>query len=597
MANHFADISTVDTTSYSYIFEKNVSVITKSGAVIRCNVYRPKSTDRDARFPVLATYGPYGKDVHYSHFHPDSYAEVNPAHKTEHSAWETPTPRHWTERGYAVVRADEIGTGQSPGFLDSFSAASADAFCDVIEWASEQPWSNGKVGLLGISYYGATQWQAAARGPKGLAAIVPWEGFSDLYRDACRHGGILSNAGLNLIWNRQIGPNQYGLPGRAARNWGDDTIEGDLSDGELDRNRVHLVDAARAERYRDSPRFSSFIDNLENIRVPLLSVANWGGILLHLRGNVQGFMHASSEFKYLRFIVGRHDLPFYYSEEVEIQQSFLDAFLKGDDRAGWTMKGRIPPVDLILRKGNVGYNDPVAERQFLRRKENEWPISRTQYKDMFLGPNATMSWDKPKFDGFQKIGYHAFPKGYHQQFVSFMSAPFESELEVTGHIVAHLNISASADGSESRPSDIDIFLSLRHFAATGDEIFYTGTTGEPAPVTKGFLRVSLREMNPQHPWHKSWLPHRDYRSIDALPVKPDEVYEVDVEVWPTNVVVQKGECLALDIGSCDLAGSGIFLHNDAVDRSEESLRGMNSIHFGEGYNNYLTLPLIPDSEL
>ncbi|KAF4466646.1 X-Pro dipeptidyl-peptidase (S15 family), partial [Fusarium albosuccineum] len=276
MTTHLKDISTLDTTSYPYVFEKNVSVTIKSGGVIRCNVYRPKSTDLGTTFPVLATYGPYGKDVHYSYFRPDSYAEINPAHKTEHSAWETPAPRHWTEHGYVVVRADEFGTGQSPGFLDALSAASADAFCAVIEWASEQPWSNGKVGLLGISYYGATQWQVAARRPKGLAAIVPWEGFSDLYRDACRHGGILSNAGHNLIWNHQIGPDQYGLPGRAARNWGDDTIEGDLSDGELDRNRVRLVDAARAERYRDSPRFSSFIDNLKNIRVPLLSVANWG---------------------------------------------------------------------------------------------------------------------------------------------------------------------------------------------------------------------------------------------------------------------------------------------------------------------------------
>ncbi|KAH7230210.1 X-Pro dipeptidyl-peptidase protein [Fusarium redolens] len=595
MPPFLGDISTVDTASYPYIFEKNVTVVTKSGTAIRCNVYRPKTTDQDAKFPVLATCGPYGKDVHYSHFNANSYAEVNPAHKTEHSAWEVPTPRHWTERGYVVIRADEAGTGQSPGFLDIWSASTTQSFCDLIEWASEQPWSNGRVGLLGISYYGSTQWRVAAQRPKGLAAIVPWEGFSDLYRDACRHGGILSNAGFNKIWDRQIGPTQYGLPGRATRNWGDDTIEGDMSEEGLSRNRVTLVDAARANPFRDCSRFASVDYNLEDIRVPVLSVANWGGISLHLRGNVQGFMHAGSEFKYLRFIVGRHDLPFFYPEEVEIQQSFLDAFLKDDDRAGWTMKGKIPPVDLILRKGNVGYNNPKAESQFLRRKEKEWPIARTLYKSMFLGPDGTLSWERPTDHRSQKISYQALGSGNLQHSVSFRSAPFESETEITGHIVAHLNVSVSPDTPEAYPSEIDLFLSLRHIAASGDEIFYTGTTGEPAPVAKGFLRVSMRKTNPQHPWHKPWLPYRDYFSTDVLPVAPGEVYEVDVEIWPTNVVVQKGESLALDIGSGDLAGSGLFLHNDPIDRPEETLRGLNSIHFREVYNNYIILPVIPSN--
>ena len=64
------------------------------------------------------------------------------------------------------------------------------------------------------------EWRVAARKPKGLAAIVPWEGMSDYYRDRCRHGGILSNAFIKFWWNRQVITNQYGRPGRAASNWG-----------------------------------------------------------------------------------------------------------------------------------------------------------------------------------------------------------------------------------------------------------------------------------------------------------------------------------------------------------------------------------------
>jgi putative CocE/NonD family hydrolase len=109
-------------------------------------------------------------------FHPTSFAELNPEHRSDHSAWETPDPGYWTSQGYAIVRADERGAGQSPGLLDTMSAGTSEAFFDVVEWASEQDWSSGKVGLLGISYFAGSQWRVAARRPKGLAAIIPWEG-------------------------------------------------------------------------------------------------------------------------------------------------------------------------------------------------------------------------------------------------------------------------------------------------------------------------------------------------------------------------------------------------------------------------------------
>lgn len=85
-------------------------------------------------------------------------------------------------------------------------------------------------------------------------------------------------------------------------------------------------------------------------------------------------------------------------------------------------------------------------------------------------------------------------------------------------------------------------------------------------MTKGFLKVSLRKVNPQHPRHRPWLPYRDYYSTDVLPVIPNEVYTVDVELRPTNVVLQKGERLVSDIGASELAGSGLFQHNGPSDR-------------------------------
>lgn len=436
------------------------------------------------------------------------------------------------------------------------SRGTSEAFFEVVEWCAEQSWSSGKVGLLGISYYAGTQWRVAARQPKGLAAIVPWEGMSDYYRDRCRHGGILSNQFISFWWNRQVITNQYGRPGRRAANWGPDTLEGDLPSDELEANKQDQTIDNVKHKFRDEEYYASKDFKLEDVKVPLLSVANWGGILLHLRGNVQGYMHAGSELKYVRFITGRHDQPFYYSEEVELQRSFLDAFLKGTDVDGWSEKGRLPPVSVVLRKGDVGFNDAEAEKAYARRSEQEWPIARTQYTHYHFSPDlGLLTTPAEAMDNDTKVSYEALGTLSNPHLVQFTTQPFEKETEITGHIVTHLCVSASSTpGTDGVPSDIDLFVTLRHLSPEGKEIFYTGTAGDPVPLTKGWLRVSLRKVESSHPYHTEWLPHREYRSTDVQQVEPETVYEVDVEVWPTNVVVEKGGKLVLEISSGDTQG-------------------------------------------
>lgn len=351
----------------------------------------------------------------------------------------------------------------------------------------------------------------------------------------------------------------------------------------------------QAHRYRDEAYYASKEYDMGDIEVPLLSVGNWGGILLHLRGNVEGFTHAGSKFKYLRMITGRHDLPFYYDEEVEVQRSFLDAFLKGEDRVGWSEEGKVPPVSLVLRQGNVGFNDAEAEKAYQRREENEWPIARTQYTNFHLTPSlsleTTPTQEKAKLK-YQALGTMTNPK-----LLQFTTPPFTQETEITGHIVAHLNVSASPDpSSPTVPSDIDLFITLRYIGPDGKEVFYTGTAGDPVPLTKGWLRASMRKVNKEHPKHREWLPHRDYTSRDVQAVIPEEVYTVDVEVWPTNVVVEKGGRVVFEVSSGDTQGSGIFLHDDPVDRPKEVFEGWNHIHFGPKFENYVTLPIIPPKE-
>ncbi|KDN71018.1 putative X-Pro dipeptidyl-peptidase C-terminal non-catalytic domain-containing protein [Colletotrichum sublineola] len=555
-------------------FMKNVSIPLKDSPLpIRANVYLPLSADKAARYPVLVTYGPYGKDIPYESFFPKSFSEVSPEQKSKYSAWETPDPVFWTKQGYAIVRADERGLGQSPGLLDTMSRGTSECFFDVVEWAADQQWCTGKVGLLGISYYAGSQWRVAARRPKGLAAIIPWEGMSDYYRDRCRHGGIYSNKFIGVWWNRQVLVNQYGRKDRSLLQFPpdgpgargqEDTIEGDLPDEVLVTNRKDQTKDNEVNRFRDDDYYASKEYSLSDIEVPVLSVANWGGILLHLRGNVQGYLGAGSKLKYLRFITGRHDLPFYYPEEVELQKSFLDAFLKGEDRVGWSTPGKVPPVTVTLRKGNVGFNDAEKEKAYPKREEEAWPIPRTKYTNFYLTPDLGLTTSGSSIES-KTVSYKALGSLDNQQAVSFTTAPFEQETEITGHVTAHLNVSVTPDNAENE-TDIDLFLTLRHMDANGQEIYYTGTAGDPVPLVKGWLRVSNRKVHEEDPRHKSWLPHREYLSTDVQPVKAGEVYGVDVEIWPTNVVVDKGGKLVFEVSSGDTQGSGIFQHCSEVDR-------------------------------
>ncbi|EOO00212.1 putative x-pro dipeptidyl-peptidase protein [Phaeoacremonium minimum UCRPA7] len=393
-----------------YIFEKNVTVPRETGEaagnVLRVNVYRPPIP---GKYPVIVTFGPYGKDWHYSTFAAPSYAAISESQKSIHSSWETPSPKYWTAHGYVVVRADEGGLGQSPGKMNVLSKQTVDGFFDVIQWAAEQPWSSGKVGLLGLSYYAATQWMVAARHPKGLEAMIPWEGFSDVYRDCARHGGIASNGFLEWWWNNSLRGNQYGYPTPEEKPGRPNTEEGKLTPEELAENRVVIYDAIAENEFADQDFNSEREFKLADITTPFLSVANWGGVALHLRGNVRAFMFASAPLKYIRFIVGRHDLPFYYDEEVENQRSFLDAFLKGQDTKGWTIPGKIPPVDLVVRKGEPAVAN-VAEEQkvFQRRAEWEWPLARTEYRKWFLSSTGELATTQSVTE--QKVFEYAAPE-------------------------------------------------------------------------------------------------------------------------------------------------------------------------------------------
>ncbi|HXP75049.1 MAG TPA: CocE/NonD family hydrolase, partial [Stellaceae bacterium] len=196
--------------------DKNVGIAMRDGAVLRANVFRPKA---EGKFPVLMTFGPYGKEVPLREFMDEawnrlkqSYPEILQASSCKYLVFETPDPEVWVPDGYVLIRVDCRGAGRSPGRLDPNSPAEFRDFYDAIEWAGTQSWSSGKVGLLGISYYAAGQWMVAAMRPPHLAALLPWQGTYDFYRDRTRQDGIFASGFLKRWWARSVLRNQHGNP-------------------------------------------------------------------------------------------------------------------------------------------------------------------------------------------------------------------------------------------------------------------------------------------------------------------------------------------------------------------------------------------------
>jgi len=559
------------------LIEKDVPIPLVDGHFAYCNVFRP---NRDGPVPPIVVFTPYGKDsdvaVDFKRYwdvvlrdHPEV---VRDGSSGKYLTWEVPDPERWVPAGYAVVVIDARGTGKSPGFYEMMSPLQTREYYDAIEWAGTQAWSNGKVGLLGVSYLAIKQWQVAALQPPHLAAMIPWEGMFDHYRDFYRHGGIYSSFFLKLLWDNQIATNQNGNAATPYR----DRFTGAVSTGAainpdvLAGNMANVYQAGLQHPFDDA-YFKMRTPVAERITVPFLSAGNWGGLGLHLRGNVEAFERAASRQKWLEMHTDTHFASMYLPDAVALQRRFFDHFLKREDN-GWE---RQPPVILTVR-------DP---RGALRREESEWPLARTQWTRYYLDAGAdALSTAEPATDDAAE--YEALGPG-----LTLQSAPFAADTEFTGPVAAKLFVSTTT-------ADMDLFLTLRVFDPQGGEVTFVGANDPQAPVSQGWLRVSQRKLDPARS-----RPGKPYHPHDErLPVAPAEIYEVDVEIWPTSIVVPAGYRLALTIAGQDfvrpeaqglMKGSGIFLHDDPADRPAELFGGRNAVHTGGSRASYLLMPLIP----
>jgi hypothetical protein len=561
----------------------DVPIEMDDGVILRANVYRPIA---DGRYPVIASMGVYGKELPFQMPPYDrmwdqmvkKFPEVPEGSTNKYQAWEVVDPEKWVPHDYAILRIDSRGAGRSEGYMDCFSAREARDFYNCIEWAGEQPWSNGKVGLSGISYYAINQWQVAALKPEHLAAICPWEGNNDYYREAIYHGGI-HNIFQGSWFPVQAMHVQYGLGTRGVRNPNNGVLvsgDVDLSDEELAANRGD-IETEVIERPFDSDYYRERSSALEKITTPLLSTANWGGQSLHNRGNFRGYLYSASPQKWLEAHGGEHWTLYYTEYGNTLQRRFFDWFLKGE--GDWDQQ---PPVLLNVRH--------PGER-FVARAENEWPLARTQWTKMYLHTeDSSLSTSAAAQDS--SAAYEAFGKG-----LEFLTEPYTQETEITGPLACKLWISSST-------SDADIFLALRLFDPDGEEVLFHGANEPHAPITLGWLRASHRKLDLER--SEPWAPYHPH--LEAEPLEPGEIYELDIEVWTTSIVIPPGYRLGLAVMGRDydhgkepvmshlgleLRGVGFWHHTNPKARPPEIYDNNVTVYGGGERASYLLVPVIP----
>jgi hypothetical protein len=313
--------------------------------------------------------------------------------------------------------------------------------------------------------------------------------------------------------------------------------------------------------------------------VPLLTAANWGGQGLHTRGNFEGFTRAASAHKWLEVHGLEHWTHFYTDYGVGLQKRFFACFLHGDD-AGWRDQ---PAVQLQVRSLDG----------FMQRAEREWPLARTRWTKLYLWPDRSQLGPEPP-DAGSGVSYWADSGG-----VTFSAPPLAAGTEITGPVAARLFVSSTT-------ADADLFCVLRVLAPDGSDVTFPGAIDPHTPVAQGWLRMSHRKLDPGR--SAEYQPYHAHDEVQAL--VPGEVYQADVEIWPTSLVIPAGYRIALTVRGKDwevhrpgsprlgsfkneMTGCGPFLHDDPADRPPELTGSSQTLWSGPGRESYLLLPVIP----
>ena len=538
------------------LFERDVSIPTRNGDILLADIYRP--ADVSKRVPIILSYTMYGKKGGFWNKNMSATAVGVPASDLSGlQSFEAPDPGRWVPHGYAIVYVDAAGTGYSGGDYVCLGEASGKDIYDVIEWLGAREWSNGKVGMNGNSYLTANQWAVAALQPPHLAAIAPWEGFIDIYRETAVRGGIPDTR----FWYKAVYDLIFG------QNMTEDMF------GEM-LTRHPLFDRFWADKCAD----------LSKVSIPAYVTASWTNVL-HSHGTLQGFRELGSKDKWLRVHNVQEWIDISDPDSADDLRKFFDRYLKGIEN-DWenTPKVRMAVLD-------PGGSDIVG------RVESEWPLARQQWQTLYLDAGTgSLTQDKPSDE------HVASYVGDDLEASVKFSFTASEETEITGYLNLHLWVEA-ADAT-----DMDLFAALykedsqgkrlHHICIRNPELRAVVASQEkdgklPATFSYtgplGRLRVSHRELDtnrstPSEPY----LSHKVERRIE-----PGEAVPVELSLWPTSMLLHAGERLVVEIAGHPVGPLAPDMLPGGDINVPTRNHGEHRIRTGGRFDSHLLLPVVP----
>ncbi|MCG8914484.1 CocE/NonD family hydrolase [Actinokineospora sp. PR83] len=548
---------------------RDVVIPLDNGQHVFADVFRPAAA---GTYPVVMNCGPYGKAFfHHSICDDDdleaheeleeSYFLGNPGGQLFENH-ETVDTAVWVPDGYAVVRVDGPGTGRSPGTQATWGISTAEAFRDAIEWAAEQPWCNGAVGLWGMSYYAVAQHAVAALHPPHLKAMIAIGTDVDLYDEVAYNGGIRNEQFFDVWYRWAILPPICGEP-----------------------DSIDFIEVMKRSPFRDSdpaaifgPRAEVFLSpDLTGVDVPLWAVAvTTHQSHFHQLGSSEAYLRTPTPHKKLDFWEDWFTKS-YAADTVAEHKAFFDHWLKGVDNGIMDT----PPVRLEIRVGNGA--------SYLQT-EHEWPIARTTYRRWYLDAaasgNGALVDTPPAGERIAAYSADVATADPRTTGISFVSEPQAEDLVLAGYGRVGLWVSATSH-------DMDIYVSVRVLDEHGREVDYTGPTTmgfaeRVHPVMKGWLKVSHRALD--HARSTEYAPKHTHLRADHAPLVPGEVVPVEIELIPSTALVRKGHRIRVDIQPHDGVAHGMRHEYDAGYHAGAT----NTVHTGPEHIGYLQLPVVPD---
>jgi predicted acyl esterase len=527
------------------VFEKDTAVTLRDGTTIYVDVLRPAGTEK---VPVIIAWSPYGKSggTHPRNWELFTLLGIDQSELSGLGKFEGPDPAFWCANGFAICNPDARGAFNSEGDIYATGREEGKDGADLVEWLAAQDWCNGKVGICGNSYLALSQWFIGAEQPPHLAAIAPWEGWSDTYRDLVLRGGM-PDLSFPETWT-------FSFVGHGKRE--------DLAE-EARRNPL-LNDLWQTK-----------VAELEKITVPAYIVASYSN-LIHTLGTFRGWRRIASKDKWLRIHNTMEWPDFNEDENKQDLRRFFGHFLRRED-TGWTDTPRVRYSVLDLEGGDR-INLPATE----------FPPTGTENIRYYLdGSSHSLTTQAPT------TSVAASYDSEHAADGATFTINFEKETELVGYPKAKLWV--ESDGSD----DMDLFVLLQKLDADGrvleqfnvpnhtevmDNLTRTGAAILKYKGSNGRLRVSLRRLDPANATDA--VPAHTFDRVEKL--APGAVVPVEIEMFPVGLAFHPGEQLRFTISGFNSLGGVMPGRTTVVPENH----GRHIIHTGGSEASYLQLPVM-----